>query len=60
MVNNLRYFALGAYTGLIALWTAFDKIALDESLAIGLLAPVAVVIGADYLKHKDDNKPAVV
>ena len=52
-MNNLRYYALGAYVGLVALWTGLDKIALDESLAIGLLAPVAVVIGADYLKHKN-------
>ena len=54
--GNLRYYALGAYTGLIALWTATQQIALDEQVAVALLAPIGIVLGADYLKHKDDNK----
>lgn len=53
--GNLRYYALGAYTGLIALWTAQQQIPLNESTAIALLAPIAIVIGADYIKHKNDN-----
>ena len=53
--GNLRYWGLGAYTGLIALWTSLDKIALDDGVIIALLAPIAAIIGADYLKHKKDN-----
>ena len=56
MAGNLRYYALGAYTGLIALWTATGKIALDEASSIALLAPIAILIGADYIKHKDDSE----
>jgi ABC-type branched-subunit amino acid transport system permease subunit len=52
--GNLRYYALGAYTGLIALWTSTQQIALDEQVAIALLAPIGILIGADYLKHKND------
>jgi len=55
MANNLRYYALGAYTGLVALFTALDKISFDDpTTAIALLAPIAIVIGADYAKHKND------
>ena len=53
--GNLRYYALGAYTGLIALWSTLDKIQLDEQTAIALLAPIGILIGADYLKHKNDT-----
>jgi|TARA_R110002051_G_scaffold240252_1_gene300812 hypothetical protein len=53
--GNLRYWGLGAYTGLIALWTSLDKIALDDGVIIALLAPIAAIIGADYLKHKKDK-----
>jgi len=56
MAGNLRYYALGAYAGLIALWTVTGKLAMDETAIIALLAPIAVVIGADYIKHKDDGK----
>ena len=52
--GKLRYLALGAYTGLIALFVGLDKITLDETLAIALLAPIGVVIGADMIKHKND------
>ena len=52
--GNLRYYALGAYSGLIALWTAMKQIALDETTAIALLAPIAIIIVADYIKHKND------
>ena len=54
--GNLRYWGLGIYGGLVALWTGLDKIALDDSVAIALLAPVALLIGADYAKHRNDNK----
>jgi len=53
--GNLRYYALGAYTGLVALWTATQQIVLDESVAVALLAPIAVVVGADILKHRNDS-----
>jgi|TARA_R110000824_G_scaffold73064_6_gene186205 hypothetical protein len=54
--GNLRYYALGAYTGLVALWTATNQIVLDDTTSIALLAPIAIVIGADYIKHKNENK----
>lgn len=54
-LGNLRYWGLGFYAGLVALWTGLDKIALDDNIAIALLAPIAAVIGADYLKHKNDK-----
>jgi hypothetical protein len=54
MAGNLRYFGLGAYTGLIALWTAMGQIPLDLNTAIALLAPIAVVVGADVVKHKNN------
>lgn len=54
MAGNLRYYALGAYTGLIALWTSMQQISLNEETAIALLAPIGILIGADYLKHKND------
>ena len=50
--GNLRYYALGAYTGLVALWTATNQIVLDDTTSIALLAPIAIVIGADYTKPK--------
>ena len=54
MAGNLRYYALGAYTGLVALWTATNQIVLDDTTSIALLAPIAILIGADYIKHKQD------
>lgn len=56
MAGNLRYYALGAYTGLVALWTAMGQIPLDQNTAIALLAPVGILIGADYAKHKNDKQ----
>ena len=53
--GNLRYWGLGLYAGLVALWTALDKVDLNAELAIELLAPLAIVIGADYWKHKGDK-----
>ena len=54
--GNLRYYGLGIYGGLVALWTGLDKISLDDTVAVALLAPIALLIGADYVKHKSDNK----
>lgn len=52
--GNLRYYALGAYTALIALFVGLDKIPLNENTAIAFLAPIGILIGADYLKHRND------
>lgn len=54
MDGNLRYYALGAYTGLLALFVLFDKIELDAMTAVAALAPIAVVITADIIKHRSD------
>ena len=54
MEGTLRYYGLAAYTGLVSLFVVLDKIAFDQNTAIALLAPVAAVIGADYLKHRND------
>jgi|TARA_R110000850_G_C9738432_1_gene444112 hypothetical protein len=54
--GNLRYWGLGIYGGLVALWTGLDKIALDDTVAVVLLAPIAGIIVADYAKHRADNK----
>tara|TARA_R110000796_G_scaffold31247_1_gene83095 strand:+ start:141 stop:314 length:174 start_codon:yes stop_codon:yes gene_type:complete len=53
--GNLRYYGLGAYTGLVALFTLLDKIVFDQTTAVAILAPIAIVIGADYIKHKNDS-----
>ena len=53
MAENLRYYALGAYTGLLALFVALDKVPLDQNTLIAVLAPIAVVLGADMIKHKN-------
>lgn len=50
--GTLRYWGLVMYAGLIALWSALDKIPLDRDIAIILLAPIAAVIAADYYKHR--------
>lgn len=54
--GNLRYYALGAYTALITIWSVLDKIELNESTVIALLAPIGILIGADYLKHRKDDE----
>ncbi len=52
--HNLRYYALGAYTLLAGLFVGLDKIDIsDPTIAIAVLAPVAVILGADVIKHKD-------
>ena len=42
--GNLRYFGLAAYTGLVALFTVLDKITFDQTTAIALLGPVAILL----------------
>ncbi len=55
--HNLRYYALAAYTGLAALFVALDKIDIsDPTIAIAVLSPVAVVLGADVIKHRAETK----
>ena len=54
-MGKLRYWGLGFYAGLVALWTGLDKLPLNEQTGITLLAPIAAVIAADYWKHKNDE-----
>ena len=55
--HNLRYFALAAYTGLSALLIGLDKVDVtDPTVAIALLGPIAVVLGADIVKHRNTTK----
>ena len=54
MAENLRYYALGAYTGLLALFVSLDKIELDATTAVAALAPIAAVITVDVIKHRND------
>ena len=54
-MGKLRYWGLGFYAGLVALWTGLDKLPLNEQTGITLLAPIAAVIAADYWKHKNDD-----
>lgn len=53
--GTLRYWALGFYSALVALFVALDKIPVDQNTAVALLAPVALVIGADVYKHKTNT-----
>ena len=52
-LGSLRYHSLWAYTGIIAGMIFLDKIALT---AVIVLAPIVGLIGADYMKHR--NEPA--
>jgi len=54
-MGKLRYWGVGFYAGLVALWTGLDKLPLNEQTGITLLAPIAAVIAADYWKHKNDD-----
>lgn len=54
--HNLRYFGLGAYSGLVALFVGLDKVDIsDPTIAAALLAPIALVITADIYKHRTDK-----
>jgi hypothetical protein len=52
--GQLRYYALAAYTGLVALFVALDKIPLDANTSVAILAPIAGVLVADIIKHRTD------
>jgi len=52
--GKLRYYGLGAYTGLIALFVILDKIELDTTTAIAALGPIAALITVDIIKHRSD------
>jgi hypothetical protein len=54
--HNLRYFALGAYTALSGLMIFLDKIELDPVSAAAILGPIAIVLGADVVKHRNETK----
>ncbi len=54
--HNLRYYALGAYAGLVALFVGLDKLPLTENLAIALLAPIGIVVAADMIKARNETK----
>lgn len=54
--HNLRYFGLGAYTGLVALWTALGKLEVSEpTVAVMILAPIVVVITLDIYKNRNNT-----
>ena len=52
--HNLRYYGLGALTGLTALGWYLGKVTPEITTAV--FAAIGVLIGADYLKHKNDTK----
>jgi len=54
-IGKLRYHALWAYTGLLAGMVFLDKLPLNEATATAILLPIAGVVGADMLKHKDNS-----
>jgi len=51
--GNLRYYGLGALTGLTALGWLLDKIPPEITTAV--FAALGVIISADYLKHRTEN-----
>ncbi len=52
MAHNLRYYGLGALTGLTALGWFLDKITPEITTAV--FVALGVIITADYVKHKTD------
>ena len=50
---NLRYWALGFYSGLSALVIFKDIVSTPEGIAV-LLAPIAGAIVADVVKHRNE------
>jgi len=53
----LRYHALYAYTGLVALFVALDKVAIESiETLVAILAPIGLLLGADIVKHRNDKK----
>jgi len=52
--GNLRYYGLGALTGLTALGWILNKLTPEMTTAV--FAALGLIITADYVKHKNDNK----
>ena len=52
--GNLRYYGLGALTGLTALGWILDKVSPEVTTAV--FVALGAIITADYTKHKNDNK----
>lgn len=51
--HNLRYYALGALTGLTAIGWVLDKI--TPEITTTVFAAIALIITADIVKHKSDT-----
>ena len=51
--GNLRYYGLGALTGLTALGWILDKITPEITTAV--FVALGAIITADYAKHKNDT-----
>ena len=51
--GNLRYYGLGALTGLTALGWTLDKVSPEVTTAV--FVALGAIITADYAKHKSDN-----
>ena len=52
MVSNLRYYTLGALTGLTITGWLLDKIPPDVTMAV--FAAFGAVLTADIIKHRND------
>jgi len=57
-IGSLRYHSLWAYTGIVAGMIFLDKIALTAENAVIVLAPIVGLMGADYMKHRNDSVKA--
>lgn len=56
-LGSLRYHALWAYAAIVAPAILLDKIIVnDVNSFAAVLAPVALVITADIIKHRNDVK----
>jgi|TARA_R100000951_G_scaffold93371_1_gene81885 hypothetical protein len=54
LAGRLRYHALWAYTALVGLFVALDKIPIDDLTSLAaILTPVAFVITADVIKNRN-------
>jgi len=55
-LGSLRYHALWAYTIFITASVLLDKIVLSSDQAVAaIVAPLALVITADLVKHRNDT-----
>jgi hypothetical protein len=58
-LGNLRYHALWAYTAIVLPSVLLDKIPVENVEALAaILAPFALVITADIVKHRNDPPAA--